>query len=49
MLKERFEEMVNLSQLPYVTYKFFDFHNECHKDSDPMVQLVNNFVWPTNC
>ena len=27
MLKKRFEEMVDLAKLPYVSYEFFDYHN----------------------
>ena len=50
MLKNRYEEMLTLckGQLDYVTYKFFDFHHECHVDSAPMSNLVNNFVYPNN-
>jgi hypothetical protein len=31
-----------------VQYKHFDFHVQCHKNSDPMMDLVEKFVCPTN-
>jgi len=50
MLKNRYEEMMQNSgiQNKQVTYKHFDFHVECHKNSEPMMELVENFVFPTN-
>lgn len=46
MLKRRYEEMVAECKLPFVTYRFFDFHNECHENSDPMIAVVENEIWP---
>jgi SacI homology domain len=47
MLKNRYEDLINRSDLlkKQVMYKFFDFHVECHKNSDPMMELVDNFVF----
>ena len=49
MLKNRFEDMVARVALPYISYKFFDFHNECHENSQPFIDLVDNFIFPKNC
>lgn len=46
MLKTRYEEMIKFCNLDYLTYKFFDFHNECHEGSQPMIELVNSEIFP---
>ena len=46
MLKKRYEEMVAECKLPYLTYRFFDFHNECHENSEPMIAVVETEIWP---
>ena len=46
MLKQRFEEMVALAKLPYLTYQFFDYHNECHDNPENLIKLIDNQVNP---
>jgi hypothetical protein len=41
MLKNRYEEMIGRLGLPWVSYKFFDFHNECHENSQPYIDFVD--------
>jgi len=50
MLRLRYEELIRQSGFPidYVIYKHFDFHNECHESSQPMVDLVDKFIFPTH-
>jgi len=49
MLKLRYEEMLTQCKLDYVSYKFFDFHHECHENSNPMSDLVEQRIFPNNC
>jgi len=50
MLKTRYEEMISTCGLKdkQLKYKYFDFHVQCHKNSDPLMELVEKFVFPTN-
>ena len=50
MLKTRYEEIFEKCGIKdkQLTYKYFDFHVECHKNSDPLMELVDNFVFPSN-
>ncbi len=50
MLKTRYEELITMSGIleKQINYRHFDFHVECHKNSDPMMELVEKFVFPTN-
>jgi hypothetical protein len=41
MLKNRYEEMIGRLGFPWVSYKFFDFHNECHENSQPFIDFVD--------
>ena len=47
-LKERFEDMVELSELvPHkVVYKFFDYHHECQKNNEPVKNLIDTDLYP---
>ena len=48
-LKERFEVMCDESCLVEqnrLVYKFFDFHHECHKNTNPMIQLIESEFYP---
>ena len=46
MLKERYEDMIARCNLDYLSYKFFDFHNECHENSQPLIDLVEKDIFP---
>jgi hypothetical protein len=48
-LRERFEVMCEesgLIQNNQLVYKFFDFHQECGKNTEPMIKLIKEDFYP---
>lgn len=43
-----YEQLMHLSKfsVKQVEYYWFDFHKECHENSKPMSQLVDEVIYP---
>ncbi len=46
MLSARFANLLSICKLDQVEYIHFDFHAKCKANSEPLLDLVNQELWP---
>ena len=48
LLLDSYEKLLNTSgfKKEQLSYFHFDFHQECAKNTDPLLEMVDNYIWP---
>ena len=46
MLEDRFVELMKASDLKMLEFYPFDFHIQCHKNSDPLIEQIKYILMP---